>query len=506
MTTYFCDFVNGADANNGLGPDASHASNKPWKTLTKALGAAGISSGDTVYLAPGTFREVVTVAMTSAAAETFVLGDPANAQGFKTSGGVRVTAGDVILSAYTTNDTTAPSASVLLNIAGRDYLTFQDLTFVGGSNTYVVDAITTTTSDHLTFRRCVWLPAGAINVRAVGYAGQVDTNAAVLFDSCIFAINSSDTITRFALPTSTVADYDAGITFQNCLWIGGTNASYGIYVAATGVNSSKPGGMIVKNCTFFGGMGRCLHVADANQSTTIPIQVRSCYLNHSGSSAALSATSSGQIVEDYNLILSGTPRTNVAIGTNSISNGSRANMIHVGQNLFTGAAPRAFFSPMAGSPLLGFGTDGTYSTATDAWGRARPAGGNATTNAVGYLERHDTGAQETTTIRTGSNALVILGPGDHDFQLPVDAVSTTVSVYARYDATHAATNKPQMQVTNGDECGVATATATMTAAADNWEQLSLTFTPARAGIVTIRLISRSAAANGHAFFDDFLVA
>ena len=505
MTTYYVS-PNGSDSNNGLGPDASHATNKPWKTIGKALGASGISSGDTVYLAPGTYREVVSCALTNPTAETKIYGDPANAQGFKTSGGVLVTGGDVILSAYTTNDTTAPSASVLLNINGKDFLTFQDITFVGGTNTYVVDAITTTTSDHLTFRRCVWLPAGAINVRAVGYAGQVDTNAAVLFDSCIFAVNSSDTITRFSLPTSAVADYDCGITFQNCLWVGGTNASYGIYVAATGANSSKPGGMIVKNCTFFGGMGRCLYTADANQSTAIPIQVRSCYLNHSGGSGALQATTLGQIIEDYNLILSGTPRTNVATGANSVSNGSRANMIHVGQNLFTGAAPRALFSPMAGSPLLGFGTDGTYSTTTDAWGRPRPAGGNSTSNAVGYLERHDTGAQETSTVRTGSNALVILGPGDHDFQLPVDAQSTTVAVYARYDSTHAATNKPQMSVVNGEECGVSTATATMTAAADTWEQISLTFTPARQGIVTIRLISRSAAANGHAYFDDFAVS
>ena len=68
MATYYLDFVNGSDANNGLGPDASHASNKPWKTLGKLLGASGFASGDTAYLSPaGPFREVVTVAMTSAA-------------------------------------------------------------------------------------------------------------------------------------------------------------------------------------------------------------------------------------------------------------------------------------------------------------------------------------------------------------------------------------------------------------------------------------------------------
>jgi hypothetical protein len=60
--------------------------------------------------------------------------------------------------------------------------------------------------------------------------------------------------------------------------------------------------------------------------------------------------------------------------------------------------------------------------------------------AVGYLERHDNAAQETSTVRTGSNSLVIVGPGDHEFQVPVDAVATVISAYARYDSTHAATN------------------------------------------------------------------
>jgi hypothetical protein len=76
MTTYYVDPVNGLDANNGLGPDASAVSNKPWKTLAKLLGAAGFASGDTAYLAPGTYREVVTVAMTSATVTTSILAIP----------------------------------------------------------------------------------------------------------------------------------------------------------------------------------------------------------------------------------------------------------------------------------------------------------------------------------------------------------------------------------------------------------------------------------------------
>ena len=53
MTVYYVDFVNGLDANNGLGPDASHGSNKPWKTIAKLLGAAGMASGDTTTMSDG---------------------------------------------------------------------------------------------------------------------------------------------------------------------------------------------------------------------------------------------------------------------------------------------------------------------------------------------------------------------------------------------------------------------------------------------------------------------
>jgi hypothetical protein len=48
MATYYVSNSGGSDSNNGLGPDASDATNKPWLTIGKALGASGISSGDTV--------------------------------------------------------------------------------------------------------------------------------------------------------------------------------------------------------------------------------------------------------------------------------------------------------------------------------------------------------------------------------------------------------------------------------------------------------------------------
>jgi hypothetical protein len=126
---------------------------------------------------------------------------------------------------------------------------------------------------------------------------------------------------------------------------------------------------------------------------------------------------------------------------------------------------------------------------------------NTVNVAAGAFERGDTWVPEVTTVRTGSTALSCLGPATQDYDVPVDPVETTISVYMRYDANYAGT-LPQLKVLNGEECGVTAATDTMVAAADTWEQLSLTFTPARAGVVTIRLQSNCTTPIGFAFADD----
>jgi hypothetical protein len=159
--------------------------------------------------------------------------------------------------------------------------------------------------------------------------------------------------------------------------------------------------------------------------------------------------------------------------------------------------------PTAGSPLLGFG--GNSPPSTDILQVPKPSGGASASAAVGAYERNDSFGKETSTVRTGSNAISITGPGTQDFELAVDAVSTTVTVYVRWDATYAGT-KPQMKVLRGTEAGVSDASTTATGSSGAWEQLSLNFTPAQAGIVTIRLQSNDTNGGGKMFADDFAVS
>ncbi len=117
MATYYVR-NDGADANTGLGPGRLQA----WQTIQKALGAAGISSGDTVYIAPGRYNETLTINMISATVETRVLGDPTCTQ-FNdiTPGVVRLTS--------TAADTGSSFSGIAITATSKNFLTFRKLLF-----------------------------------------------------------------------------------------------------------------------------------------------------------------------------------------------------------------------------------------------------------------------------------------------------------------------------------------------------------------------------------------
>lgn len=475
MATYYVR-TTGSDAAAGTSPATA------WLTIGKALGAAGISSGDTVYIGAGTYREIVTVAMTSATAETKVVGD--------VTGANTGDAGEVIWTAHVTDDVTAPVSAYPLVLSGRDYLTFENLIFYQGTTGCVNG--TTTTSTNCKFYRCSFL--GYTYTTGLSMTCAADTALALIVDACEFWMGGSGGTSglNITLATSASADYDSDCVIKNCLFVTGNIA---ITVTSSGAASFKGGGVDVFNCYIIA--NTCCRTATANISTTYPVNVYNCLL---AGSIGLSANTSGHIIEDYNIFTCGGPRTNVSSGTNS-----KATLYAPG---WTGIRPmtqglvpcRPFAEPCLNSKMLGFGAQAGGPT-VDITGATRPSGGASTSYAVGAYERGNFGTKETSVTHAGAAALKLTGPGYQDFQVPVDASSTTVTVYGRYDTNHAATNKPQIQVLNGTGIGVADATATMTVGVDTWEAVALTFTPTAKGIVTIRCISRSAAGNGIAYFD-----
>lgn len=497
MATYYVSPY-GSDANAGTGPGPSAA----WQTLGKALGAAGIGSGDTVYVAPGTYRETVTVAMVSATSETRVLGDPQNAQGFTQTGGVLgVVPGPVTWTAYTTNDRTTPAAATLLTLSGQDYLTFEGLQMIGGNPASAISCFTASAvSTNITFRRCTFISGTTNSAGNVGsVTGAADTALNWLFDRCLFLCPFRGV--SFTLPTSASADYSAEVVFRNCLALMGGSASL-VRVTASGAGAFKGGGVTLRESTIVG--GRALETGSASLSTTLPCAAYSNVVITTVG-VVFSANTSGQIVEDYNLIWATSPRTNVSAGGNSVTGPTYAPLFDFGQALLFGFAVQPFGAPLANSPLLGFGT-AAGATATDLLERPRPAGGEATTYAVGALERHNTAQQETSVVDAGGVGLKLVGPADHDILIPVDAAATSISIKVRYDTNHGTTNKPQVQLLANPEIGVSAQTVTATVGVDTWETLALaSFTPTRKGWVTLRLLSRASAGSGIAYFDTLSV-
>jgi hypothetical protein len=492
LTTYYVRKT-GSDSNNGTSAATA------FLTIGKALGHTGLTSpvvgGDTVYIGAGTYRETVLVGggtFTSPASVVQFIGD--------VDGSHTGDAGEVLWTNFLTDDNTAASNTVTLNFNSRGNLTFDSITIIGGGTGLAISSTGAVANcANVTFKRCFLfsLTSGVVSLTCV-----TNTSMNWLFERCIL-ISCSSNILALTNPTSTSADYNMGFTVRNCLFIVSSGVQ-GIVFTGSGAGSFKPGGASIYDCTFWSGTNVVRTATAGGYSTTIPITVYNCaFLNSSAN--GVNAATSGQIVEDFNYFSSTSPRTNVTAGASSKNGNVLYPGIHMGQEYLYGFIGRPFAMPTIASPLLGFGKSSSVTSPTDdLLGRARPEGGASTSNAIGAFERHDTMVKETSVTHTGGVAGKITGPGSQQFQVAVDASATVLAVYTRFDTNHGTTNRPQMIITNGGECGVADQTITATGAVDTWEQLSTaTFTPTAKGSVTVRLVSRSAASSGLAYFDDF---
>ena len=125
----------GSNANAGTGP----ATNQAWQTLQYALTNATLGTGvNTIYIAPGIYRETVTINITPTSTNTLVIeGDP-TCQQFTgvTPGIVRLT--------NMASDTGAFSSTSAITGVSKTYTTIKKLcvegtiTFSGSSNNLII--------------------------------------------------------------------------------------------------------------------------------------------------------------------------------------------------------------------------------------------------------------------------------------------------------------------------------------------------------------------------------
>ena len=481
-----------------------------WLTVNNALVSTNsIAAGDSVYIGAGVYRETVAVAISgSSGSPISVVGD---VDGAKTGD-----AGQVTLTAYTTNDTTAPASAVGLNLGTHSYLSFALLTFIGG--TYSTTGYLTVNSAGgvgYTFTDCTFNAlANTGNAALAFFSPTTGVALSATLDRCLLV--GSDTFIEFSLATtnSGSADYDAQCVVRNCGLIGnyGTASVGMVGVTSSASNTYKGGGVRVYDCTILGA-NTGMYVYGANNSTTVPCEIHGSTIF---AIAGLRASTSGQLTESYNDIYAGTARTNVTAGTGSQASGAYAPLVELGQFAkWSGSGgtvfglTRPFLAPDTGSPLLGFGSGGSggnYPT-VDWANRPRPSGGASVSNAVGYLERHDFAVQDTTQYPSGQTSSgKLVGPGDQFIQVPVDATTTTIAIQVMMESAgqgtaYGGTNYATATLLANGELGVASQTQMCSSTLGSWQTLTFSaITASKQGWVTIQVTSYDTGGTANTWF------
>jgi hypothetical protein len=229
MATYYVR-VDGNDANTGLGSSTAQA----WQTISKALGATGIGSGDTLYIAPGTYRQGTAVSVGGTySAMTYVYGDPTGAQF------TGVPAGLVRITTFTPADTSASSSVNAISATSKSNLTFANLFIETGTGSGMFFS----GGDNILVENCVFtLQRGSAGQAGFYYTSGANTTGATVQRCQFFGGHTSIVIN----PTATTGQTFKAFVYDNICDSSTTN---GICVAEPGNTAQQKFGVgcIVSN-------------------------------------------------------------------------------------------------------------------------------------------------------------------------------------------------------------------------------------------------------------------
>ena len=367
--------TDGNDANTGLGSTTALA----WRTLQKALGATGIGSGDTVYIAPGHYNESVTVGGTYSA-ETQIIGDPTASQ---FSG---VSAGYVKHSQFSSSGTAARNIAALITSTGKNYLHFKNIYFeMAADNTNIV-----------------------INIATARFTK---------FTSCVFYNNtkpSAGNFEDFSIGT-TSAGQTANTVISNCIFYG---IKYGLIVGGTATGDTSS----ITNSAFIASSAEVMALSNITASIyncsfyscVTGLRVRSgsvvnaynCLLNQ----CTTAFSNAGTLTENYNRFIGNTSNVSntgtYTAGANSTAVGITG--VEAGYSLLHNLTNVVLFGSVLGSQNTAFGT-ASGAPAADlfgvTWTGASPDAGAITYRNIGSTEYLPTERNASTiTIAPGSTS------------------------------------------------------------------------------------------------------
>ena len=393
----------GNNTNAGTGP----ATNQAWATIQKALGATGIGSGDTVYIAPGLYGEQVTIGGTYSTT-TNIVGDPTAAQ---FSG---VSAGRVQIGAYNNLNNAPLYTGATISGTSKSNLVFTSIEFLLSAGTVANAGIYFASSQNNTFNKCVFQDC-ARSAHMLSFVAAASTALNFTFTNCVFLGAVSNTIS-YMLTLYGAGNNTDTTSFTNCAFIGHHTGLY--------ADTMK---LSIMNCTFWNQTQGIFH-AGAN-----PLTVTNTLFFGCGTGATFGSgtqTFNRFIACSTNFTGAATSATTRVVGTPGVEN------LYA---LLTGIANLQPFSSFPNSPNTSFGT-ATGAPVTDIygfpWSGTSPDAGASTYKLLSTIN-----PTYNPTERNASTITIAPGSTSQSIELYLGATGLTAStsgLSARYNRTRTA--------------------------------------------------------------------
>jgi len=317
MATYYVATY-GSDSNNGTSPTT------PWLKISFAIGAAtgtnpGLIAGDTVWIAPGVYRETLSAALPYDGGSGTV-GNKINIKGdpLATQAWTATTAGVVRWTVFPTDITNPTSAG----------------TWTSGYT------IALTTCRGWTFTKCVFSVV-QLNNQIFQMTNTAGTPYDFTLDRCVLLSAQCFSVTA-ERHTST---YDVNINIKDCIFLGCPPTGQAMVFTQSGTGSDG-NGVKIHNCHFQGFDSQTIYISSTN--TTHPSIVKNCVLIRGN----IFGATSGAVVQTYNRLIMVTLQ-NTATSVTSVTAGSAG--VSLAYERINGLTGNDTFAPYPNSPNIGFG-------------------------------------------------------------------------------------------------------------------------------------------------------